>query len=78
MAGVIPNDIQIDLNDNIRKKIIPQYGAGCGFVSKAHPLAHIEICAGGWNAGDGTTGKKDVELFFSEALRQRRRRYIGP
>ena len=29
---------------------------------------HIEICAGGWNAGDGPTGKKDVELFFSGAL----------
>ena len=28
----------------------------------------IEICAGGWNVGDGPTGKKDVELFFSGAL----------
>ena len=35
---------------------------------KAHPPAHIEICAGGWNAGDGLTGKQDVELFFSGAL----------
>ena len=32
---------------------------------------HIEICAGGWNAGDGPTGKQDVELFFSGALRSR-------
>ncbi len=42
--------------------------AECGFVSKAHPPAHIGICAGGWNAGDLTTGKQDVELFFSRAL----------
>ena len=27
---------------------------------------HIEIIAGGWNAGDGPTGKKDVELFFRD------------
>jgi hypothetical protein len=47
------------------KQIIPQYGAKCGFVAKAH----IGICAGGWNAGDGATGKQDVELFFSRALR---------
>ncbi|MGB5616479.1 MAG: hypothetical protein WBM78_06550, partial [Desulfobacterales bacterium] len=45
-----------------------QYGAECGFVAKAHPPAHIGICAGGWNAGDGTTGTQDVELFFSKAL----------
>ncbi|MGD8722144.1 MAG: hypothetical protein PVG46_10085, partial [Desulfobacterales bacterium] len=45
-----------------------QYGAECGFVAKAHPPAHIGICAGGWNAGDGTTSKQDVELFFSRAL----------
>ena len=30
---------------------------------------HIESCAGGWNVGDGTTGKKEVDLFFSGALR---------
>jgi hypothetical protein len=36
-------------------------GAGCVFVNTVHPSAHIEICAGGWNAGDGTTGKKDSE-----------------
>ncbi|MGD8675230.1 MAG: hypothetical protein PVG81_05430, partial [Desulfobacterales bacterium] len=47
---------------------IPQYGAECGFVAKAHPPTHIGICAGGWNAGDGTTGKQDVELFISRAL----------
>ena len=35
---------------------------------KAHPPVHIEICAGGWNAGDGPTGKQDVELFFSGVL----------
>jgi hypothetical protein len=34
------------------------------FVAKAHTPAHIGICAGGWNAGDGATGKQDVELFF--------------
>ncbi|MGD8269102.1 MAG: hypothetical protein PVH69_02945, partial [Desulfobacterales bacterium] len=37
------------------------------FVAKAHPPTHIGICAGGWNAGDGTTGKQDVELFLSRA-----------
>jgi hypothetical protein len=48
---------------------MPQYGAECGFVAKAHPPAHIGIFAGGWNAGNGTTGKQDVELFLSRALR---------
>ena len=35
---------------------------------KAHPPMHIEICAGGWNVGDGPTGKQDVQLIFSGAL----------
>ena len=29
---------------------------------------HIEIFAGGWNADDGTTGKKEVDFFFSGTL----------
>jgi hypothetical protein len=37
------------------------------FVIKAHPAAHIEICAGGCNAEDGPKDKQDVELFFAEA-----------
>ncbi|HSM74950.1 MAG TPA: hypothetical protein VK852_09945, partial [Desulfobacterales bacterium] len=36
-----------------RQKIIQQYGEGFWFVIKAHPPAHIEICAGGCNAEDG-------------------------
>ena len=49
-------------------EINPPHGAGGGFVNKANPPVHIEICAGGWNVGDGTTGKKEVDLFFSGAL----------
>jgi SAM-dependent methyltransferase len=56
------------LNLGSWKKIIPQYGAECGFVAKAHPPAHIWICAGEWNAGDGASGKQDVELFFPGPL----------
>ncbi|MBR9985420.1 MAG: hypothetical protein KFF68_05875, partial [Desulfosarcina sp.] len=51
-----------------RKEIIPQYGAGCWIGTQAHPSAHIGICGGGGNAGDGPTDKQDVELFLSEAL----------
>jgi len=52
-----------------RKEIIPQYGAGFWFGTKAHPSAHIGICGGGCNAGDGPTDKQDGELFLSEALK---------
>jgi hypothetical protein len=55
-----------------RQEIIPQYGEGFWFVIKAHPSAHIEICAGGCNAEDGPKGKQDVALFFAEALSQDR------
>jgi hypothetical protein len=51
-----------------RQEIIPQYGEGFWFVIKAHPSAHIEICAGGCNAEDGPKDKQDVALFFAEAL----------
>jgi glycosyltransferase involved in cell wall biosynthesis len=33
---------------------------------------HIEIGADGWNTGDGTAGKKDVDLFFPGPLIARR------
>jgi hypothetical protein len=46
----------------------PQYGAGFGFGTKAHPSAHIEICGGRCNAGDGPTDKQVAEIFFPEAL----------
>jgi hypothetical protein len=36
-----------------RQETMPQYGEGFWFVIKAHPPAHIEICAGGCNAEDG-------------------------
>jgi hypothetical protein len=55
-------------NSGSRQEIIPQYGEGFWFVIKAHPSAHIEICAGGCNAEDGPKDKQDVELFFAEAL----------
>jgi hypothetical protein len=35
-----------------RQEIIQQYGEGFWFVIKAHPPAHIVICAGGCNAKD--------------------------
>ena len=44
-----------------REEIIPQDGAGFGFVTKAHPAAHIEIRVGGRNAVDGPKDKQDVE-----------------
>jgi hypothetical protein len=49
-----------------------KYGAECGFVAKAPLSAHIGICAAEWNAGDGTSGKQDVVLFFSRALDPKR------
>ena len=51
-----------------RKEIIPQYRAGFWFDTQAHASAHIGICGGGCNAGDGPTDKQDGELFLSEAL----------
>jgi len=51
-----------------RKEIVPQYGAGFWFGTQAHASAHIGICGGGCNAGDGPTDKQDEELFLSEAL----------
>ena len=51
---------------------IPQDCAGFGFVYKAHPAAHIEICVVGCNAPyrqtDGPKDKQDVELCFAGAL----------
>jgi hypothetical protein len=41
---------------------------GFWFVIKAHPLAHIGICAGGCNDEDGPKDQQDVVLFFAEAL----------
>jgi DNA-binding NtrC family response regulator len=52
-----------------RQEIIQQYGEGFWFVIKAHPPAHIAICAGGCNAEDGPKDKQDVELFLAEALK---------
>jgi hypothetical protein len=52
-----------------RQPIIPQCGAGFWFVTQAHPPAHIGMCAGGWNAGDGPKDKQEVELLLAEALR---------
>jgi hypothetical protein len=51
-----------------REEIMPQDGAGFGFVYKAQPAAHIEIRVGGCNAVDGPKDKQDVELFFAGAL----------
>jgi hypothetical protein len=51
-----------------RQSIIAQYDAGFWFVTQAHSSAHIGICAGGCNAGDGPKDKPDVELFLAEAL----------
>jgi hypothetical protein len=60
-----------------RKEIIPQYGAGFWFGTQAHPSAHIGICGGGCNTGDGPTDKQDVELFLSEALNGCQRRIVN-
>ena len=46
-----------------RKEINPQNCAGCWFVCKEHPPAHIEIRAGGYNAVDRPTDKQDVDFF---------------
>jgi hypothetical protein len=43
--------------------------AGFWFVFTAHPSVHIEICAGGCNAGDRQKNKQDVELFFAGVLK---------
>jgi hypothetical protein len=51
-----------------RQEIIAQYGAGFWFVTKAHSPAHIGICAGGCNAGDGPKDKQEVQLFLAETL----------
>ena len=56
-----------------REEIIPQDCAGFSSVCKAHPPAHIEICAGGCNAVDGPKDTQDVELFFSGTLNARLR-----
>jgi hypothetical protein len=38
------------------------------FVTQAHSPAHIGICAGECNAGDGPKDKQDVQLFLAETL----------
>ncbi|HSM74750.1 MAG TPA: hypothetical protein VK852_08945, partial [Desulfobacterales bacterium] len=48
---------------------IARYGAGFWFVTQAHSPAHIGICAGECNAGDGPKDKQDVQLFLAETLR---------
>jgi hypothetical protein len=48
--------------------MIPQDSAGFWVVTKAHPSAHIELCAGGRKAGDRQKDKPDEELFFAAAL----------
>jgi len=50
-----------------REEIMPQDGAGFGFVYKAQPAAHIEIRVGGCKAVDGPKDKQDEELFFAGA-----------
>ena len=50
------------------KEITPLDCAGFWFVYKAHPPAHIEICAVRWNAVDGPKDKQDVDLFLSMTL----------
>jgi hypothetical protein len=45
-----------------------QYGAGFWFVTQAHSPAHIGICAGECNAGDGPKDKQEVQLFLAETL----------
>ena len=42
----------------------PKECAGFWFVSKAHPSAHIGICAGGCNTCEAPKDDQDVELFF--------------
>jgi hypothetical protein len=44
--------------------MIPQDSAGFWVVTKAHPSAHIELCAGGCNAGDRQKDKPDEEFFL--------------
>ncbi|MEE4604686.1 MAG: hypothetical protein V2J65_25635, partial [Desulfobacteraceae bacterium] len=38
------------------------------FVTQAHSPAHIGICAGECNAGDGPKDKQDVQLFLAATL----------
>jgi hypothetical protein len=56
-VAFIGNNLSVGMLDLMklgsRQEIIPQYGEGFWFVIKAHPPAHIEICAGGCNAEDG-------------------------